>query len=85
MIDRLMFTHKGWFGVCPVYFAGLETGAPLVHPRHRLFTPLMLLSELLFWVGFRVCEAVSPDFEPNWPLKVTGELNPPISLAGPSD
>ena len=76
MIERhgISYTHKGWFGVCPVYFAGLDTESPAVDPRHWLATPLMIASELIFGAIFFVAELVNPEFEASWPLKVTGEV-----------
>lgn len=67
-------THKGWFGICPVYFADLETDAPLVVERHWIFVPLMLLSEAIFYLAFTAWGMIDPDFEPQWPLKITGKL-----------
>lgn len=28
------FTHRAWFGVCPVYMGDIDSQAPHVHPRH---------------------------------------------------
>lgn len=72
------FTDKGWFGICPVYFAGLDTPAPVVDPRHWLLAPLMWVSEAMFSLAFAVGSACQPGYEPEWPLRVTGELDPPI-------
>lgn len=72
-----LLTHRGWFGLCPVYFGGLESGEPLVEPRHFLLTPLMMLSEGLFAVAFWCASAMDPTFEPSWPLRVTGKLAQP--------
>lgn len=68
-------THKGWFGICPVYFAGLHSSAPLVIERHWSLVPLMLLSECLYGLVFVVGSFLA-GFEPAWPLCVTGELEP---------
>lgn len=73
----MKFTHKGWFGLCPVYFADLESEAPHVHPRHWIFTPLMMLSEVFFSVAFWCAGFINPDFEPAWALRVTGALEEP--------
>lgn len=67
-------THKGWFGLCPVYFAELDSAAPRVVERHWSLAPLMVLSEILFTACFTVCCWVDPTFEPQWPLRVTGEI-----------
>jgi hypothetical protein len=78
---KVTFTHKGWFGLCPVYFAGLDSECPAVHPRHALCGPLMVLSEAIFGVVFWCCRVMRPGFEAGWPLKVTGKLVPPKAIA----
>jgi hypothetical protein len=75
-------THKGWFGICPVYFGGLHTGAPLIVERHVLLLPLMVLSEVMFSIAFKCKGLIDPDYEPEWPLRVTGELAQPIKAPG---
>lgn len=70
-------THKGWFGLCPVYLGGLDGDAPLVVERHWVLVPLMLLSECGFGMLFVLGALLLADFEPAWPLRVTGELDPP--------
>ena len=72
------FTHKGWFGICPVYFGDLETESPNILERHWLFIPLMDLSELFFRIGFHIMEFFDAEYEPSWPLRITGELKAPI-------
>ena len=70
-------THRGWFGLCPVYFGDLNSEAPMVVPRHALFEPLMSLSEILYDVAAYCCQVINPQFEPQWPLRVTGQLDEP--------
>lgn len=38
------FTHRGWFGICPVYLANLHSDAPMVHERRPWMLPLMMFS-----------------------------------------
>ena len=82
MKATVSLTHKGWFGICPVYFANLDSAAPLVVERHWSLLPLMLLSECCFGLVF-VLGSFLGGFEPAWPLRVTGELAPPKSIAVP--
>lgn len=74
MTGVIEFTHKGWFGICPVYFADLDSDAPFIDPRHWLFAPLMWVSEVGYACVFHVMGWIDPEFEPAWPLRVTGEL-----------
>lgn len=75
---RVEFSHKGWFGVCPVLLADIDGDAPVVHPRHVLLAPLFWLSEAIFAAVFLLAAAVRPQWEPAWPLHVTGELPRPL-------
>lgn len=76
-MDYSIFTHKGWFGFCPVYFAHLESDAPYVHPRHWMLEPIMIVNEWLFGAMFFLATLVNSEFEPQWPLRVTGSLQNP--------
>lgn len=74
MRHKIKLTHKGWFGVCPVYFANLYSEAPVVIERHWVFLPLFILSEWFFGACFFLASLVNPHFEPEWALRVTGEI-----------
>ena len=80
---KVTLTHKGWFGICPVYFGGLYTEAPHVYERHWLLAPLMSLSEWCYAATFFVGQLMNPEFEPGWPLRITGELKKPIEVEAP--
>ena len=78
-IVYVTFTHRGVFGVCPVYVADpYNEDAPHMTPRHRLLRPLMILS-WTWWV-VRTCVVAMfavPDLSIN--VRVTGKLDQPIS------
>lgn len=69
-------THKGWFGLCPIYMGTMDgdESAPLIVERHWVFVPLFLLSELIFSVMFAAISLFDLTYEPEWPIRVTGEL-----------
>lgn len=77
MSYTLTYTHKGWFGLCPVYLARLSSPAPVVEPRHWSLAWLMDLTELLFACAFMLRMVADPHYEPQWPLQITGKLQPP--------
>lgn len=79
-MKKTEFTHKGWFGVCPVYYADLAGPAPMVAPRHWVLTPLLWGSEAMFAFCFALQGLVDPLSEPAWPLRVTGKLKEPKFL-----
>lgn len=82
---KTTFTHKGWFGICPVYFANLQSDSPVVHERRPWMLPLMMISEFMYGVAFACTRLVRPDWEPMWPLRVTGVISPPLVLDLPTE
>ena len=77
----ISYTHKGWFGFCPVYFAdpdGKEKWAG-VEARSPWFEWLFDLSEGVFGVLFFILGFFRADIELSWPFLVTGELPAPIT------
>ena len=63
---KVAFTHKGWFGLCPVYMADLHTISPRLEPRLPLTSWLIHLSAEIF-------NLMNAD---GFPLRIAGELNP---------
>lgn len=74
------YTHKGWFLLCPVYLANLESAGPDVLPRIDFLTWLLYLSEVLYGLLVEAICFVRPDYEPMFPLMVTGQLKNPLTL-----
>lgn len=70
------YTHKGWFGMCPVYLGNLGGPAPDVLERHPSLIVIMLISEALFGLLNLLSCAINPKYQPGWPLLVTSELKP---------
>lgn len=73
MIDPA-FTHRGWFGICPIYLTGLGDG-PTIAPRVFIFEPLLWISEAAFALAIFVLSATDPDFEPGFTIRVTGRIH----------
>jgi hypothetical protein len=76
MIERhgQKLTHKGWLGLCPVYLADIRSESPFVVERHWTAAPLMLASRWIYRACFVVAELMNPEWEPEWPLRVTGRV-----------
>ncbi|MBK6742509.1 MAG: hypothetical protein IPG66_05825 [Hydrogenophilales bacterium] len=71
-----VYTHKGWFGICPVWLADIDTDCPAVWPRYGLQF-LLGASELLYGGMIWLLTAMNPDAEPLFPIVITGELRRP--------
>lgn len=78
MSREIVFTHKGWFGICPVYLAGLDSDAPNVEARYWALKWLIDLFVWIFGAVIWLRTSMDPLYEPEWPLLITGELNPPL-------
>jgi hypothetical protein len=72
---EVIVTHKGWFGLCPVYLGNPDGEAPLVVERHITLLPLFILSEWMFQLVFMMTDSYM------WPLRITGELKEPITFS----
>lgn len=68
------FTHKGWFLWCPVYIADLDSEAPVLQERHWSLMPWFAINEALLCLCIFVRSTMDPEWEPMWPIKVTGEM-----------
>lgn len=67
-MKQVPFTHKGWFGLCPVYIAEDDSiEGPRLEPRLPFTEWLIHLSA---WV-YDLLNAES------FPIMFTGELDPP--------
>lgn len=42
-----LLTHKGWFGICPIYMGDVHSNGPVIVERHWSLMPLMQLSHWL--------------------------------------
>lgn len=78
--ETVRCTHKGWFGICPVYMADPHSQSPFVAPRSVWLDPVFSVSAVLMIVWFVLRGSFSSSFEPGWPLVVTGELDVPVDM-----
>lgn len=75
-----LFTHKGWFGLCPVYAADLGTDCPHLTPRveNTFFEVLFTISHWAFLAYFAfmdICASlINREYDGGFPIFVTGEL-----------
>lgn len=84
---EVTYSHKGWFGICPVYVGNLSSNSPNVDERHWLLIPLMFFSEFFFDICFAVKTWMDPDYEPEWPITHLEPLDEPkvMHFQDPSD
>ncbi len=64
---KVPFTHKGWFGLCPVYIAELDSDGPRIENRFPATAWLIHLSAWIF-------DTMNAE---GFPITITGELRPP--------
>jgi hypothetical protein len=68
-------THKGWLGFCPIYVGNLHGDSPLVVERWRILAPLLWFNTWIFGLFFTMATMIDPEYEPQWPLRITGARN----------
>lgn len=76
----MTYTHKGWFGFCPIYLAAPESNCPDIVERHWSLAWLLDLNVALQQAAMVVCSVMAPDWEPTWKIRVTGRLKRGIRL-----
>jgi len=69
----MKYTHKGWFGFCPVYLADTFSGNPIVVPRRDWLRPLLDLAIAVQETSIGVCSLMNPHWEPMWKIRLTGK------------
>jgi len=74
IINGIKYTHKGWFGVCPMYIGNKDTECPDLLPRHWVFMPLAHLAVFIQGVAIATCAFFNPHWEPVWAIRITGKL-----------
>lgn len=68
------YTHKGWFGACPIYLSGVEADGPTIEPRHWIFAPLMWISEAAFGAINFWMSSADPEFVCGYPIRITRQV-----------
>lgn len=74
MMDEITYTHKGWFGLCPVYISEPHSVEPGIEPRYPCTDWLLTVSAWICSWDFRFVEGDDKDL----PIRVTGELEDPF-------
>lgn len=69
------FTHYGlFFGLVPVYLGDIE-GDMLIATRNGIPDIFMDTVEVLFATFVFIATFIKPDFEPNYAIRITGEMH----------
>ena len=72
--DEVVFTHKGWLGLCPVLIGDLDKEDGILAPRRWILWAWLELMFIIYAGAFVLRGLFDPDFEPAWPLMVTGRV-----------
>lgn len=72
------FEHVGWFcGLCPVYIAGIDSGEPTLVERNWVPEWWLDMTEALFGAFCYFASWADPEFEPVYPIWITGVIDGP--------
>lgn len=74
----MQYTHKGWFGLCPIYIGSIDQDPIEMCPRYNWLGWLFDFSVAVQEFSIEFLSAINPEYEPAWAIKVTGELDAPI-------
>lgn len=72
--EEPVFTHKGWFCLCPVKVADPFGAAPCVAARWLILEPWFTVNEAFQTLMIWALTMIDPNYEPMWMFKITGEL-----------
>lgn len=70
----MIFKYKGWLGLAPIYVNDPD-GACMVASRSKYLEWWLTINSLMFQLVGAIASWIVPDFEPNFPLRITGEAN----------
>lgn len=69
----MKYSHKGWFGFCPVYVDNPFSESPKVCPRYSWLMPLMYFNIEIQRLAISACQLMDPYWSPVWKIKLTGK------------
>ena len=76
--SRVTYTHKGMYGLCPIYLEMDDSNGEAIRERSALFYPLMWLTDFLFFNLYQpIYEAQNGEPAP-FCFKITRELKKPF-------
>lgn len=84
MIEEQVLTHKGWFGLCPVYIGDIDAEGPFLEPRHWTLAWLLPVSAYIYQGLMHLMELAGQDGG-GFPIRVTGVLPKPMVVQWESD
>ena len=68
-------THRGWFcGLVPVYIGNLDSDTPTLIERNGIPEWWFSFVDWLFGTFVLVATTLVPDYEPQYPILITGAL-----------
>lgn len=70
-----------YLGVVPVYLESLQVEGPRMAERHWSLIPLRAAVEFVWGMYTTMKTLVNSDYEPSFPLVITGELSVPVHLS----
>lgn len=79
----MVFTHRGWFGLCPVFVGMVESEGPALMARHPVLEWWLDLQEILLGSAGFVLSLLNPGYEPMWPIRIGAPLDKPIEAPSP--
>jgi len=70
----MKYTHKGWFFLCPIYLNADDEEEMAVEARYEWLEWWFTVNLWIFGTLVLLIELVNPEYEPEFPFIVTGEV-----------
>lgn len=71
------YSHYGWFaGLVPIYMGDVDSDAPVITERNWVPEWYFWTMEAVFGLFCWVMSMLSADFEPAFPMVITGRIKP---------
>ena len=80
MKTEVEFTHRGWFGLCPIIISDLDSGSPIIEARWACLDWFLTVNEFIQDKRIDFMMALDDNFEPSFSILVSGELDNPIYI-----
>jgi len=70
----MKYTHKGWFFLCPIYLNADDGEGMAVEARYEWLEPWFTVNYWIFDAMVFLMTLINPEYEPEFPFHVTGEV-----------
>lgn len=79
-MEKVEFTHYGWFGLCPVILANIDTDCPTIEARWAFLDWFFTFSEFLQNTYIDLRTKIDAGYEPYFSITVSGKFKETVII-----